>query len=53
MRCLVFSIVLYTGILLHTYVTAILDRLLHKCEVIKMDEDSQRLKYLKTIFGNN
>ncbi|MHB1126939.1 MAG: IS21-like element helper ATPase IstB [Bacillota bacterium] len=33
--------------------TAILDRLLHRCEVIKMDEDSQRLKYRKTIFGNN
>lgn len=33
--------------------TAILDRLLHKCEIIKMDEDSQRMKYRKTIFGNN
>jgi DNA replication protein DnaC len=33
--------------------TAILDRIVHKCEVINLDGDSYRLKHRKTIFGNN
>lgn len=33
--------------------TAILDRLLHKSEVIHLTGDSYRLKYRKTIFGND
>lgn len=32
--------------------TAILDRLIHKSEVISLTGDSYRLKYRKTIFGN-
>ncbi|MBG9792652.1 ATP-binding protein, partial [Paenibacillus dendritiformis] len=32
--------------------TAILDRILHKSEVIKMSGDSFRLKHRETIFGN-
>ncbi|UCZ54863.1 IS21-like element helper ATPase IstB [Bacillus shivajii] len=31
---------------------AILDRLIHRAEVIHMNEDSHRMKYRKTIFGN-
>lgn len=30
--------------------TAILDRIVHKCEVITLDGDSYRLKHRKTIF---
>ncbi len=33
--------------------TAILDRIVHKCEVINLDGDSYRLKHRKTIFVNN
>ena len=33
--------------------TAILDRIVHKCEVLNLDGDSYRLKYRKTIFVNN
>jgi DNA replication protein DnaC len=33
--------------------TAILDRIIHKCEVINLDGDSYRLKHRKTIFANN
>ena len=33
--------------------TAILDRIVHKCEVINLDGDSYRLKHRKTIFGKN
>jgi len=33
--------------------TAILDRIVHKCEVINLCGDSYRLKYRKSIFGNN
>jgi DNA replication protein DnaC len=33
--------------------TAILDRIIHKCEVIHLNGDSYRVKYRKTIFGNN
>ena len=33
--------------------TAILDRIVHKCEVLNLDGDSYRLKHRKTIFGNN
>ncbi|NLC67841.1 MAG: ATP-binding protein [Clostridiaceae bacterium] len=33
--------------------TAILDRIVHKCEVINLDGDSYRLKHCKTIFVNN
>ena len=32
--------------------TAILDRIVHKCEVLNLDGDSYRLKHRKTIFGN-
>jgi len=32
--------------------TAILDRLIHKSEVISLTGDSYRLKHRKTIFGN-
>jgi len=32
--------------------TAILDRILHKSEVIKLDGDSFRLKHRETIFGD-
>lgn len=31
--------------------TAILDRIVHKCEVINLDGDSYRLKHRKSIFG--
>jgi DNA replication protein DnaC len=31
--------------------TAILDRIVHKCEIINLDGDSYRLKHRKTIFG--
>jgi DNA replication protein DnaC len=33
--------------------TAILDRIVHKCEVINLDGDSYRLKHRKTIFVKN
>lgn len=33
--------------------TAILDRIVHKCEVITLDGDSYRLKHRKTIFDKN
>ncbi|WP_198142868.1 ATP-binding protein, partial [Syntrophomonas zehnderi] len=33
--------------------TAILDRLIHKSEVIHLTGDSYRLKHRQTIFGNN
>jgi DNA replication protein DnaC len=33
--------------------TAILDRLIHKSEIIHLTGDSYRLKHRKTIFGNN
>ena len=33
--------------------TAILDRIVHKCEVLNLDGDSYRLKHRKTIFINN
>ena len=33
--------------------TAILDRLIHKSEVIHLSGDSYRLKHRQTIFGNN
>jgi len=33
--------------------TAILDRLIHKSEVIHLNGDSYRLKHRQTIFGNN
>lgn len=33
--------------------TAILDRLVHKCEVINLCGDSYRLKHRKSIFGND
>jgi len=33
--------------------TAILDRLIHKSEVIHLSGDSYRIKHRKTIFGNN
>jgi DNA replication protein DnaC len=33
--------------------TAILDRLVHKCEVINLCGDSYRLKYRKSIFGKD
>lgn len=33
--------------------TAILDRILHKSEVIKLSGDSFRIKHRETIFGNN
>ena len=33
--------------------TAILDRIIHKCEVINLDGDSYRLKHRQTIFGKN
>jgi len=33
--------------------TAILDRILHKSEVIKLSGDSFRLKHRETIFGSN
>lgn len=33
--------------------TAILDRIIHKCEVIHLTGDSYRVKYRKTIFGNS
>lgn len=33
--------------------TAILDRLVHKCEVIHLCGDSYRLKHRESIFGNN
>jgi DNA replication protein DnaC len=33
--------------------TAILDRIVHKCEVLNLDGDSYRLKHRKTIFDNN
>ena len=32
--------------------TAILDRILHKSEVIKLSGDSFRIKHRETIFGN-
>lgn len=32
--------------------TALLDRLLHRCEVIKLSGESYRMKYRKTIFEN-
>ncbi|WP_371743226.1 ATP-binding protein [Exiguobacterium sp. s143] len=31
-------------------VTAILDRLLHRAEIIQMDEESYRMRYRSTIF---
>jgi DNA replication protein DnaC len=33
--------------------TAILDRLIHKSEVVHLSGDSYRLKHRQTIFGNN
>ncbi len=33
--------------------TALLDRILHRCEVIKLTGQSYRMKYRKTIFKNN
>jgi len=33
--------------------TAILDRIVHKCEVLNLDGDSYRLKHRQTIFGKN
>lgn len=33
--------------------TAILDRIVHKCEVLNLNGDSYRLKHRETIFGNN
>lgn len=33
--------------------TAILDRIIHKCEVIHLNGDSYRVKHRQTIFGNN
>jgi len=33
--------------------TALLDRILHRCEVIKLNGDSYRMKNRKTIFDNN
>jgi DNA replication protein DnaC len=33
--------------------TAILDRILHKSEVVNLDGDSYRIAHRKTIFGNN
>ena len=33
--------------------TAILDRIVHKCEVLNLDGDSYRLKHRKTIFVKN
>lgn len=33
--------------------TAILDRVIHKSEVIQLDGDSHRLKNRKTIFGDS
>jgi DNA replication protein DnaC len=33
--------------------TAILDRIIHKCEVINLNGDSYRLKHRKTIFVKN
>ncbi len=33
--------------------TALLDRILHQCEVIKLSGQSYRMKYRKTIFKNN
>jgi DNA replication protein DnaC len=33
--------------------TAILDRIIHKSEVIHLTGDSYRLKHRQTIFGNN
>ena len=33
--------------------TALLDRILHRCEVIKLTGDSYRMKNRKTIFNNN
>lgn len=33
--------------------TAILDRILHKSEVLNLDNDSYRIAHRKTIFGNN
>lgn len=33
--------------------TAILDRIIHKCEVIHLNGDSYRVKHRYTIFGNN
>lgn len=33
--------------------TAILDRIVHKCEVINLDGDSYRLKHRKSIFGKS
>jgi len=32
--------------------TALLDRILHRCEIIKFNEQSYRMKYRKTIFEN-
>ena len=33
--------------------TALLDRLLYKCELIQLSGDSYRMKHRKTIFENN
>ena len=33
--------------------TAILDRIVHKCQVLNLDGESYRLKHRQTIFGNN
>ncbi|WP_420796097.1 ATP-binding protein [Desulforamulus hydrothermalis] len=33
--------------------TAILDRIIHKSEVVHLSGDSYRIKHRKTIFGNN
>jgi len=33
--------------------TAILDRIVHKCQVLNLDGGSYRLKHRQTIFGNN
>ena len=33
--------------------TAILDRIVHKCEVINLSGDSYRLKHRQTIFGES
>jgi DNA replication protein DnaC len=32
--------------------TAILDRILHRVEIIHLNEDSWRMKHRKTIFGD-
>ncbi|WP_238455628.1 ATP-binding protein [Desulfolucanica intricata] len=40
-------------LVLQPIATAILDRLIHRSEVIILTGDSYRLNHRKTIFGNN